>query len=102
MIIRALALTGLLSLSAGAALYTPPAEARTFVSVRIAPPAPRYERVVVRPGYIWAPGYWRWNGRRYVWAQGRYMGARPGWAWRPGHWVRRGGGWFYREGHWTR
>lgn len=102
MIIRSLALTGLLMLAAGSALYTPPAEARSFVSVRIGPPAPRFERVVVRPGYIWAPGYWRWNGRTHVWVGGGYLVARPGRVWHPGHWVNRGVGWFYREGHWGR
>lgn len=102
MIIRTIALTGLLVLGAGATMYTPPAEARTFISVRVAPPPPRHERMVVRPGYAWAPGYWRWNGRRYVWASGRYMTSRPGLIWHPGHWAHRGGGWAYREGFWGR
>ncbi|MEO5558115.1 MAG: YXWGXW repeat-containing protein, partial [Dokdonella sp.] len=45
------------------------ASARAFVglSIGVAPPPARIERVVMRPGYAWAPGYWRWNGARHVW-----------------------------------
>lgn len=100
MIIRTVALTGLLVLGAGATTYTPPADARTFVSVRIAPPPPRYEHVVVREGYEWAPGSWSWNGRRYVWIGGRYMVARPGRHWEHPVWVHEGRGYRYHEGRW--
>lgn len=100
MIIRTVALTGLLSLGVGAAMYSPPVPARGFISVNIAPPPPRYERVVVRPGYEWAPGYWRWNGRRYVWAGGRYIGSRPGHRWERSEWVHEGPHWRYRKGGW--
>ncbi len=24
-------------------------------------------------GYIWAPGYWDWNGHAYSWVSGRYL-----------------------------
>ena len=102
MIIRTLALTGLLGLGIGTAIYAPPSEARTFVSVRIAPPAPRHESVVVRPGYEWAPGYWRWSGRRYVWANGYYVHVRPGQRWHSSHWERHENRWHYREGYWHR
>lgn len=103
---RNLAITGLLCLGSAAALCSAPVQARTFVDIgiNVAPPAPRYERVVVRPGYAWHPGYYQWEGprRRYVWVGGYYMRARAGHAWVPAHW-RQGphGGWHFVRGHWS-
>ena len=76
---------------------------RAYVDVAIAPPP---ERVViapaVRPGYVWAPGYWRWDGRRHVWQDGHYMRERRGYHWRPSHWEERNGRYHLEEGHWER
>lgn len=102
---RTIALIGLLCLGTAGTTYTPPAEARTYVDldINVPPPAPRYERVVVRPGYVWAPGYYRWEGGRHVWVNGYYMRARPGWVWVPHHWVQGPrGGWHFVPGHWAR
>ena len=103
---RNLALIGLLCLGSAAAVYTPPVEARTYVDldVNIAPPAPRQERVVVRRGYEWTPGYYRWDGRyrRHVWVAGYYVRARPGHHWVPAHWQQGPrGGWHFAPGHWN-
>ena len=42
------------------------------VEINAAPPPPR---VVVAPtarrGYVWVPGYWRWNGHRHIWVNGQ-------------------------------
>lgn len=105
---RAIALIGLLCLgTAGGLACMPAAQARTYVDIgiRMAPPAPRYEAVVVRPGYAWTPGYWRWNGRyhRHDWVGGTYVVARPGYAWRAQRWDRdHDGRWRFREGGWYR
>lgn len=73
------------------------------VYVRIAPPPPRAEVVPhARRGYVWAPGYWRWNGHRHVWVGGYWVRARPGWHWVPAHWVASGHRWHYVAGHWVR
>ncbi|RDZ28137.1 YXWGXW repeat-containing protein [Lysobacter silvisoli] len=72
------------------------------VSVRIAPPPMRYERVAVRPGYAWAPGYWRWNGRRHVWVGGHYVRVRPGYAYVGPRWYRHGPDWRFHDGYWAR
>ena len=54
-----LALLAGLGLAVGGFAYAPPAPAASYVAVTVGtrPPPPRYERVVVRPGYVWAPGY---------------------------------------------
>ncbi len=74
-----------------------------YYDVAQAPPPPR---VVVEPsvrvGYVWAPGYWRWNGRQHVWVNGRYMHERRGYHWRSAHWEPRGGRYHFEQGHWER
>ena len=73
--------------------------------VRVGPPRPVYERPgpVPHPGWVWQPGYHRWDGARYVWVPGTY--AAPPYEharWVPGHWGHRGGGYAWVEGHWRR
>jgi|GEM_PF-936278 len=80
-----------------------PASAGIGIDVRIAPPPPRV--VVVPPpraGFVWAPGYWRWNGRRHVWVEGHWLRARRGFHWVPEHWVERRGHYRFVPGHWAR
>ena len=75
-----------------------------------APPPPQVEAVppppMVAPGrqaWVWQPGYWRWNGRRYVWSQGHYVRAPYRQAvWVPGNWVLVRGRWVWHQGHWRR
>jgi hypothetical protein len=74
------------------------AQAQINVHIDIAPPGPRYEVVpVLRPGYVWAPGYWAWQGNNYAWVRGRQLQQRDGQRWvadhyepgnrfRPGYW----------------
>src|ERR1035438_1171197 len=67
-----------------------------------APPPPQVEYVPVAPGpyYVWAPGYWSWNGG-WVWVGGRYMSRpRPGAVWVGGHWGRHGHGYVWIGGGW--
>ena len=100
-----LALLAGLGLTFAGAIYAPPATAQVSVGVNIgvAPPAPRYERVPPpRSGYVWAPGYWRWDGRRHVWAGGYWVRARPGYRYRPAYWVHGRGGWRFHQGYWGR
>jgi hypothetical protein len=86
---------------ASAALLVGAANAQ--VVVRIGPPRPIVETrgVAPGPGYVWTPGYHRWDGTRYVWAPGAYvLPPRPHAVWVPHRWVRRDGGWYLAEGHW--
>ena len=58
-------------------MHAQPASAAVAVGVSIGPtfgpPAPIVERYGVRPGYVWAPGYWRWYGGRYRWHAGYWV-----------------------------
>lgn len=101
----ATALLALVLAAAGTVAMPQAAMARTYVGVSIGvppPPPPRVERVVVRPGYVWAPGYWRWNGARHVWVGGYWMPARAGYRYAPPHWVHTGPAWTFRAGYWHR
>ncbi|MDM0078302.1 YXWGXW repeat-containing protein [Variovorax sp. J2P1-59] len=88
-------------LSLGAVMAPTVAQAQAVVSVRVAPPPARYERVPPpRPGYVWAPGHYEWNHGRYVWNRGNWMRAREGYAYRAPQWQERGGHWEYQAGRW--
>jgi hypothetical protein len=104
-----LALLAGLGLTFAGAIYAPPAAAQTRVAVGInvgiAPPPQRFERAPPpRRGYVWAPGYWRWNARahRHVWIDGSWVMVRAGRHYRPAHWVRHGHDWRFRPGYWGR
>lgn len=66
-----------------------------------APPVWVVERVRPRPGYVWAHGYWRWNGNRYVAERGHWEPLRAGYRYQHPHWERRGDGWHWRAGVWV-
>jgi hypothetical protein len=94
----------LAALALSAATISLPAAAATFVDIKIAPPAPHVEIVPgPRPGYVWAPGYWRWNGHRHIWVRGGWIRERHGWRWEPQHWVQTPNGrWHFVQGRWVR
>jgi hypothetical protein len=80
-----------------------PAAAQLTINIGVAPPAPRYEIVPApRPGYAWAPGYWRWENERHVWRNGRWLEARAGSHWVADRWEPRDGRHYYRPGKWER
>ncbi|HZR34643.1 MAG TPA: hypothetical protein VFA75_04660 [Nevskia sp.] len=92
-------------LAAGMALPAASQAARVGVDINLAPPAPVVEGPPPpppQPGYVWAPGYWAWNGAQYVWVAGHYVAGRPGWVWVPEHYVRRGPYYRFVPGHWRR
>lgn len=73
------------------------------IVVRVGPPAPRHEVIPVAPheGWVWQPGYHRWDGNQYVWVPGAYAEPpHPHARWVPGHWNHRGGGYVWIDGHW--
>lgn len=77
--------------------------AEAQIHIRIAPPPPRHERIPPppHPGWVWHPGYHRWDGRAYVWVPGEYVAPpHPHARWVPGHWAHRRGEYVWIEGHW--
>jgi WXXGXW repeat (2 copies) len=85
------------------AAATAPVSSQAAVIVGVAPPAARVEVVPVgRPGYVWAPGYWHWNGYRHVWVGGYWLRERPGWHWVAPRWAAYGPRWHYYGGYWAR
>ena len=78
-------------------LFSPP-------PVQLAPP-PLPVYVVPAPtneGYLWSPGYWRWDGGGYFWVPGTWV--RPpvvGVLWTPGYWAWRENAFVWNEGYWA-
>jgi hypothetical protein len=101
--LKPLLATAMLALSS-AAFIPSIASAQVGVSIVIgnAPPPLRFESVPApRRGYVWAPGYWNWDGHRHVWYGGRWEPERIGSSWRPAEWVRDGGGWRLMPAGWV-
>ena len=92
-----------LLMAAGSAASLAPGIASADIYVRVAPPPPHYEVVpVLQPGWVWVPGYWNWNGRRYVWVNGHRVHQRHGHHWVPDRWHEDHGRWRHDHGHWDR
>ena len=101
--LRVIILAVIAAASLSACLVEPAGRGRAFVDVDIRPPPARVVVTpAVRPGYVWAPGYWRWNGRQHVWVDGRYMRERRGYHYSPAHWEERNGKYHFEDGHWDR
>lgn len=81
------------------------AHAQASFNLRVGPPPPP-PRVVAEPrgrrGYVWAPGYWQWNGRRHVWVNGSYVRERRGYRYVAPSWDRDRDAYRFRRGHWER
>lgn len=82
-------------------------EALAQVNVNIVignpPPPVRYEVIPApRSGYIWAPGYWNWNGSRHVWNGGQWQRARTGYYYTQPQWRQSGSEWRLDRGGWER
>jgi hypothetical protein len=79
-----------------------PGAVQAAVVAPSAPPVAQVEVVPASPGpyYVWAPGYWAWNGG-WVWIGGSWIvRPRPGAIWVGGHWGRRGRGYVWIGGGW--
>lgn len=93
-----------LLLSIGATAFLPTtASAQVNVNITLgdAPPPPRYEVVPgPRAGYIWAPGYWNWDGGRHVWSSGHWERVRRNEVYVRPEWREEGGRWRFVQGGW--
>lgn len=80
----------------------PPALCAAGLEIEVAPPPPRIIHAPPpRPGFVWAPGYYRWDGHRHIWVDGRFIRERRGAHWVPEHWVEHHGRWRFEPGHWA-
>src|SRR4051812_26591142 len=62
--LKNVALSVLIAMCVSACVVAPPPRRHAIVEVAVRPPAPRLVVVPApRRGYIWAPGFWQWNGR---------------------------------------
>jgi WXXGXW repeat (2 copies) len=97
-----LAFTRALLIAALAFWFAYPAYSGVGIDIRVAPPPPVVEAPPPRVGFVWAPGFWRWEGHRHVWVAGHWMHERPGYRWAPDHWAEHHGRYHYEPGHWER
>ena len=65
------------------------------------PPAPRYEQVSTRSGYVFIRGHWEWQNGQWQWVNGYWEAQRTGYVWADGYWERRGNSWHWIDGRWT-
>jgi hypothetical protein len=105
MTLHKLLFAALIALPLSVALPGPAARAQASFDLRIGTPPPP-PRVIAPPpprvGYVWVPGYWRWNGHRHVWIEGRYVRERRGYHYVAPEWVPEGGAYRFHEGGWVR
>jgi hypothetical protein len=73
---------------------------RTHEGPREAPPPPRDEHVVPRPGMEWVAGRWDWRNHGWVWLPGRWEKEHAGQHWHQGHWDHQGDQYVWTEGAW--
>jgi hypothetical protein len=99
---RSLTLAAALTLGAAAFMPLPSlAQNGASITLNSAPPAPRYESIPApRSGYVWAPGYWNWDGSRHVWIAGHWEVARRGYEYQRSEWVRDNDRWRLDRGGW--
>jgi hypothetical protein len=73
------------------------------LEIEVAPPPARVVEVPSpRAGFVWAPGYYRWDGHRHVWVDGHWLRERHGFHWVPERWEQRHGRYRFEPGHWDR
>jgi hypothetical protein len=77
------------------------AEVGYSVVIANRPPPPRHERIpAARRGYVWAPGYWNWNGNRHRWTKGHWERSRHGHYYQQSKWEQSNEGWRLNRGGW--
>jgi|SRR5450631_844892 WXXGXW repeat (2 copies) len=74
------------------------------IDIDVAPPAPRYENAPPREGYIYAPGYYKWDEghHEHVWTKGEYQPERRGEHFVPQRWTQQNGKYHFDEGRWEK
>lgn len=99
---RTLTFAAALTLGAAALMpLTSTAQTGARIYITSEPPAPRYEAIPApRNGYVWAPGYWNWDGNRHDWVAGHWEASRSGQQYQRSEWRRDNDGWRLDRGGW--
>jgi hypothetical protein len=88
-------------LAVGAVALPASAAINVDINIGVPPPHVRYEAVPqARSGYIWAPGFWVWDGGHHQWHDGRWVAQRSGYRYTPERWEQRGDRYHYRAARW--
>src|SRR3954447_14231690 len=88
-------------LGVSAAVVPLMSSARVYLDVNVAPPPPPEEGIPPpRHGYVWAPGYYDYDGHRHHWRHGHWIREHRGRHWVSDRWEDRGGRWHHERGHW--
>ena len=97
------------TLAAGAVVWSfvhcAPAHAQVNIGVvvGVAPPVAIVEPPPPpRVGFVWAPGFWQWDGRTYGWQAGHWEAEQEGESYIASQWVEAPGGWRFVPAHWRR
>lgn len=91
----------LVALAASSAVL-PVAQAQVSVNINIGAPPPPREEILPPPrhGYVWAPGFWDWDGYRHIWREGHWVRERPGYVYAQPVWRQGPRGWELDRGGW--
>jgi WXXGXW repeat (2 copies) len=76
--------------------------ANVNLDIDIAPPAPVYEQMPARAGYVVTPGYYRYDSQQHehVWVKGDYQAERRGEHYVASEWSKQDGRYHFNEGRW--
>ena len=102
---KTLGITALLIAMCAASVLPATAIAQVNLNFIIGQPPPplRFESVPApRVGYLWAPGYWDWNGNQHVWSSGHWERVRPDYDYVRPEWRQENGQWRLQHGGWKR
>ena len=93
-----------LAIALASAFVAPLAVQAAVIVVDVAPPAPVYEQMPAREGFIIAPGYYRYDAERreHAWVKGDYLAERRGERYVGAKWRAQDGRYHFNEGYWER
>lgn len=93
-----------LAIALASAFVAPLAVHAAVVIVDVAPPAPVYEQMPARDGFVVTPGYYKYDGERHAhtWVKGDYVPERRGEHYVAAEWRAQDGHYQFNEGRWER
>jgi hypothetical protein len=77
-----------------------PAQAHDVYTDQTPPPPKEFQPPRPRDGYVWAPGFWDWNGKNFHWVSGTWLVERRARHWVADHWEQSDARWHFVAGRW--